>query len=171
MRKPFPTAELRCRYAPAEPLVAVMPPALERGGELEVSLAELGGSPIVCDRRTAESLLAAPGAREGSLAVSCLAQDCRTVCSCAAGGLGVGLVIAPIVSQWMDVCSIYICPVGAFLAGVMFFWVCGKDYVLEQVNLARQKPLGAWFYPMAKYLFCGVTLLVLVLGAVKGGIG
>ena len=86
-------------------------------------------------------------------------------------GIGVGLVIAPIVSEWMDVCSIYICPIGAFLAGVMFFWVCGKDYVLKQVNLARTKPLGAWFYPMAKYLFCGVTLVVLVLGAISGGIG
>ena len=87
-------------------------------------------------------------------------------------GIGVGLVIAPIVSQWMDVCSIYICPLGALLAGIMFFWVCGKDYVLEQVNLARSKPLGSWFYPMAKYLFCGVTLAVLILGAVvDGGIG
>ena len=86
-------------------------------------------------------------------------------------GIGVGLVIAPIVSDWMDVCSIYICPIGALLAGIMFFWVCGKDYVLEQVNLARSKPLGNWFYPTAKYLFCGVTLLVLVLGAVLGGIG
>ena len=87
-------------------------------------------------------------------------------------GIGVGLAIAPIVSDWMDVCSIYICPIGALLAGIMFFWVCGKDYVLEQVNLARSKPLGSWFYPMAKYLFCGVTLIVLVLGAsVQGGIG
>ena len=43
--------------------------------------------------------------------------------------------------------------------------------VLEQVNLSRKKPLGSWFYPMAKYLFCGVTLVVLVLGAVSGGIG
>ena len=50
-------------------------------------------------------------------------------------------------------------------------WVCKKDYVLEQVNLAREKPLGSWFYPMAKYIFCGVTLVVLVLGAVLGGIG
>ena len=82
-----------------------------------------------------------------------------------------GLLIAPIVSQWMDVCSIYICPIGALLAAVMFFWICGKDYVLKQVNLARHKPLGSWFYPMAKYLFCGVTLLVLVLGAVFGSIG
>ena len=51
----------------------------------------------------------------------------------------------PIVSHWMDVCSIYICPIGALLAGVMFFWVCGKDYVLEQVNLSRSRPLGRWF--------------------------
>ena len=86
-------------------------------------------------------------------------------------GLGVGLAIAPVVSPWMDVCSIYICPLGALLAGVMFFWVCGKDYVLEQVNLARSKPLGAWFYPLAKYVYCGVTVVVLILGAVLGSIG
>ena len=86
-------------------------------------------------------------------------------------GIGVGLAISPIVSQWMDVCSIYICPLGALLAAVMFFWVWGKDDALTQVNQARKKPLGRWFYPLAKYLFCGVTLLVLVLGAVMGGIG
>lgn len=86
-------------------------------------------------------------------------------------GIGVGLAISPIVSQWMDVCSIYICPLGALLAAVMFFWVLGRDDALAQVNQARKKPLGRWFYPLAKYLFCGVTLLVLVLGAVMGGIG
>lgn len=86
-------------------------------------------------------------------------------------GIVVGLGIAPIVSQWMDVCSIYICPLGALLAGVMFFWVWGKEDALREVNQARQKPLGGWFWPLAKYVFCGVTLLVLVLGAVLGGIG
>ena len=44
-------------------------------------------------------------------------------------------------------------------------------YVLREVNLSRKKPLGPWFYPTAKYLFCGVTLAVLVLGAVCGSIG
>ena len=86
-------------------------------------------------------------------------------------GIAVGLIIAPNVSPWMDVCSIYICPLGALLAAVMFFWVCKKDFVLEQVNLARSKPLGRWFYPMSKYVLCFVTLLVLILGAVNGGIG
>lgn len=87
-------------------------------------------------------------------------------------GIMVGLIIAPNVSPWMDVCSIYICPLGAMLAAIMFFWVCKKEFVLEQVNLARSKPLGKWFYPMAKYVFCGVTILVLILGAcTEGGIG
>ena len=86
-------------------------------------------------------------------------------------GIVVGLIIAPIVSDWMDVCSIYICPLGALLAAVMFFWVCGKDYVMAQVNKARGKAMGDWFYYLAKYVFCGVTLAVLALGAVLGGIG
>ena len=97
----------------------------------------------------------------------------RPVAVAIIGGIGivVGLIIAPNVSPWREVCSIYICPLGAMLAGIMFFWVCKKKFVLEQVNLARSKPLGAWFYPMAKYVFCGVTILVLALGAVLGSIG
>ena len=86
-------------------------------------------------------------------------------------GLAASLSIQGIVSPWMDVCSIYACPVGALLAGVFFFWVWGKDDCLAQVNLARRKALGDWFYPLAKYGFCGVTVVVLVMGAVKGGIG
>ena len=46
-----------------------------------------------------------------------------------------------------------------------------KEDCLVQVNLARRRPLGRWFYPTAKYLYCGVTVLVLILGAVNGGIG
>ena len=38
-------------------------------------------------------------------------------------GVVVSLLIQGIVSDWMDVLSIYICPLGAGLAGIMFFWV------------------------------------------------
>lgn len=86
-------------------------------------------------------------------------------------GLAVGLCIQGIVSGWMDVCSIYACPIGALLAGVFFYWVWGKEDCLAQVNLARRHPLGPWFYPLAKYVYCGVTVAVLILGAVNGGIG
>ena len=97
----------------------------------------------------------------------------RPAAAAITGGAGilVGLVIAPIVDPWMNICSIYICPLGALLAAVMFFWICGRQFVEEQVNLARTRPLGPWFYPLGKYLFCGVTLAVLILGSVMGGIG
>lgn len=39
------------------------------------------------------------------------------------------------VGAWMDAVSIYIIPLGALLAGIMFFWVCPKGYAREQVEL------------------------------------
>lgn len=89
----------------------------------------------------------------------------------AAIGLGISLFIQGIVSDWMDIVSIYICPLGAGLAGIMFFWVLGKKFVEKEVNKGRAKPIGKWFYPAAKYIFCGVCVLVLIAGAVLGGIG
>lgn len=89
----------------------------------------------------------------------------------AAIGLGVSLCIQGIVSDWMDIVSIYICPLGAGLAGIMFFWVLGKKFAEQEVNKGRSKPLGKWFYPAAKYIFCGVCVLVLIAGALLGGIG
>ena len=86
-------------------------------------------------------------------------------------GLVVGLLIQLIVAQWMDVCSVYFCPIGAFLAAVMFFWVMGRERVEDEVNKGRTAPVGAWFFPLAKYVFCGVTIVVLVAGVVFGGIG
>ena len=49
-------------------------------------------------------------------------------------GLVVSISIQPWTSQWMDVVSIYICPLGAALAGVMFFWVLSEKSALEEVN-------------------------------------
>ena len=81
------------------------------------------------------------------------------------------ICIQGIVSGWMDILSIYICPLGAGLAGIMFFWVCGKKYVETQVNTGRDKKFTDKFYPICKYIFCPVCFLVLILGIVLGGIG
>lgn len=86
-------------------------------------------------------------------------------------GAVVSVIIQGIVSGWMDVLSIYICPLGAGIASVMFFWLFGKRYVESQVNRGRKKPLGTWFYPLGKYVFTGLCFLVLVVGAAVGGIG
>lgn len=86
-------------------------------------------------------------------------------------GAVISVVIQGIVSDWMDVLSIYICPLGAGLAGIMFFWLCGKDYVEEQINKGREKPFTKWFVPVCKYLYIPVCFLVLILGIALGGIG
>ena len=85
--------------------------------------------------------------------------------------LVVSICIQGIVSGWMDILSIYICPLGAGLAGIMFFWVCGKKYVETQVNTGRDKKFTDKFYPICKYIFCPICFLVLTLGIVLGGIG
>lgn len=89
----------------------------------------------------------------------------------AAIALVVSICIQGIVSGWMDILSIYICPLGAGLAGIMFFLVCGKKYVETQVNTGRDKKFTDKFYPICKYIFCPVCFLVLILGIVLGGIG
>ncbi len=84
----------------------------------------------------------------------------------------VGLMIenASILSKWMDIMSIYVLPLGAVLAGIMYFWVCGSEFVKEQVQLGRKKPLESYFLPLSKYAFCGITILVFILGIFFGGI-
>ena len=89
----------------------------------------------------------------------------------AAAALAIGLCIQGIVSGWMDFVSIYICPLGAGLAGIMFFWVFGSDYAKKEVEKGRLRPIGPWFSFMTSYLFCGLTAAVFVLGIVFGGIG
>ena len=86
------------------------------------------------------------------------------------GGLS-AVFIQAIVSQWMDIVSIYICPLGALLAGILFFWIAGRKFVAAAVNEGREKPIGGWFYPMSKYLYCAAALIALIAGALMGGIG
>lgn len=86
-------------------------------------------------------------------------------------GAVVGLCIQGIVSDWMDFVSIYICPLGAGLAGIMFFWVFGSKFVRGQVQKGREKIIGPWLEFMTKYVFCGLTVVVFILGIVFHGIG
>ena len=83
----------------------------------------------------------------------------------------IALAIQAIVSDWMDVISIYICPFGALLAGIMFFWLGSRKFVNAQASLGSPKPIGKWFYPLGKYVYCAAALVALIAGAVLGGIG
>ena len=86
-------------------------------------------------------------------------------------GAAVSIMIQPWTSQWMDIVSIYICPLGALLAGIMFFWVLKKETALKAVSEGSKKPIGSWFHPLGKYLYCVCALIALIAGAMLGGIG
>lgn len=86
-------------------------------------------------------------------------------------GILAAIFIQGIVGPWMDFVSIFIAPLGALLAGVMFFWILDKNLALSEVNKGRKKALGSWFYPLGKYLYCALSILALVLGIIFGGIG
>ena len=95
----------------------------------------------------------------------------KAVVIIAAIGIVVSVCIQGIVSPWMDFVSIYVCPLGAALAGIMFAWVWGKQAVEDAVSVGRKRRIGGWYYPLYKYLFCLLTAAVFILGAVNGGIG
>ena len=95
----------------------------------------------------------------------------KAVAIIAITGSAIAICIEGIVSGWMDIFSIYFCPIGAAIAGILFFWVCGKDFVRKQVEMGAKKPIGNWFEFASKYVFCFLSIAVLVLGTLLGGIG
>lgn len=86
-------------------------------------------------------------------------------------GIAISLLIQGIVGEWMDIVSIYINPLGALLAAIMFFWIFGDDYSRNALQEGRSKTIGSWLKPLGKYGFVGLTIIVYVLGIAMGGIG
>lgn len=85
---------------------------------------------------------------------------------------GIGIFVeGDLLSPWMDTISIYVIPLGALLAGITMFWVCKKGFARTAIQEGLKKPVGRWLEPMTKYVFCGVAVLVYILGIFFGGIG
>ena len=85
----------------------------------------------------------------------------------------IGLFIenGDLLGGWMDFVSIYIIPLGALMAGIMFFWIIGIKTAKREIEIGAKKTLGSWFEPMAKYVFVILTFIVLLGGIMLGGIG
>ncbi len=86
--------------------------------------------------------------------------------------IGLFLESGSIIGTWMDVISIYLCPIGALMAAICFYWVLDRKTAEGQMFLgcSRDK-FPRWMYPLGKYIYCGITLIVLILGIAVGGIG
>lgn len=88
----------------------------------------------------------------------------------AMGGV-TAILIQGITSQWMDAVAIYICPLGAAIAGIMFFWVCKEEKALEAIRMGREKPVGTWMIQLGRFVYVPMAILALIAGAMLGGIG
>ncbi len=91
----------------------------------------------------------------------------------AAISVAVGLILqdGDKLGTWMDIVSIYLIPLGALLAALIFFWVCGPKFVRTEMERGHHGQLTPLFEFLTRYLFCGTTLVVYILGIVYGGIG
>ncbi|KYH28094.1 MULTISPECIES: sodium-dependent transporter [Clostridium] len=85
----------------------------------------------------------------------------------------VGLLIenGDVIGVWMDFVSINIIPLGAIAAAIMFYWVCGRGFATEQIQMGREKKVWPWLEPLGRYVFCGVSIFVYIAGILLGGIG
>ena len=93
---------------------------------------------------------------------------------CGVLSLGVGLFIenGDTVSWWMDLITIVVVPFGALLGAVSIYYVLGWKEIRSELELGREKPLGRWFAPLAKYVYVPLAAIVFILGLViDGGIG
>lgn len=73
-------------------------------------------------------------------------------------GGAVAMVIQGIVSQWMDFVSIYLAPLGALFAGIVFFWIAKKDSVGIFYRLITLTGVSAYCSVSAKR-FCSPSVM------------
>ena len=87
-------------------------------------------------------------------------------------GLIIGIFIEaePNVGAWMDFVSIIIVPFGAVLGAISIYYILGWSDVRQELEKGHG-PLPELFGNVARFVYVPLTILVLVLGLVYGGIG
>lgn len=74
-------------------------------------------------------------------------------------------------NAFADFVTILISPIAALIVAITFFYLLDGNEVLEAVNKGAKKPVGKSFIVLGKYIFVGITVAVLILGILYGGIG
>lgn len=73
--------------------------------------------------------------------------------------------------QFTNLITVVISPLMALLVLIVFYYLHDGEKALAAINEGAGKPLGKRFLAFAKYVFVIVTILVVILGIVYGGIG
>lgn len=99
-----------------------------------------------------------------------LSRKTAVLASCAiALGVGVFIEAEPKVGAWMDFVSIIISPLGAVLGAISIYYVLGWDDIRKELEEGHGK-LSDLFGAAAKYLYVPLTIIIMVLGLIYGGI-
>lgn len=73
-------------------------------------------------------------------------------------------------NTFADFVTIVLSPIGTTIVAITAFFLFKGDFLAE-VNNGAKRPLGNWFMMFARCVFVPVTIIVIVLGVVYGGIG
>lgn len=73
--------------------------------------------------------------------------------------------------NFTNLITVVVSPVMALLVLIVFYYIYDSKKALVGINEGTKKPLGDKFLYFAKYVFTIVTVLVVVLGVIYGGIG
>jgi len=73
-------------------------------------------------------------------------------------------------NEFANFITIVISPVAALIVFIVFYYMYDKNKVLGEINMGSKIKLGNRFFLFAKYGFTIITILVIVLGIVYGGI-
>lgn len=99
-----------------------------------------------------------------------LNRKVAVIVSCAlALGVGVFIEAEPMVGAWMDFVSIIITPFGAVLGAISIYYILGWDEIRKELEEGHGK-LSDMFGVAAKYLYVPLTVIIMILGLIYGGI-
>lgn len=73
--------------------------------------------------------------------------------------------------NFTNLVTIIISPIAALIVAIIFFYVLKEEEILSEVNKGCKRKLGSWFVCFGKFVFVPVTIIVIILGTIYGGIG
>ena len=92
------------------------------------------------------------------------------IASALALGVGIFIEAEPKVGAWMDFVSIIIVPFGAVLGAISIYYILGWDEIRKELEQGHG-PLSETFGKTAKFLYVPLTVVIMILGLIYGGIG
>ena len=86
--------------------------------------------------------------------------------------IGIAIENGDVLGAWMDAVSIYVIPLGALLAAIIFSWVLDKEFATKEIFKGSGKVgENELIYNWIKYVYVGISLAVYLIGIFWGAIG